>query len=58
MRDIVRRHPNDREEAIRLYAKAERDGVVSRRSNAHKIEPENYAARLFADGIKKGWIDE
>lgn len=58
MRELFRQYPRDREIVIRQYAKAERDGIVSRRSNSRGIIPEEYAARLFADGIKKGWIHE
>ena len=58
MRELFRRYPSDRDALIRQYAKAERDGVVSRRSNTRDISAEDYAARLFADGIKKGWIHE
>lgn len=58
MRELYRRNPTDRENVIRQYAKAERDGIVSRRSNTLGMSPEDYAARLFADGIKKGWLHE
>jgi DNA transposition AAA+ family ATPase len=58
MRELFRKYPRDREIVIREYAKAEQDGVVSRLSNSRGIIPEDYAARLFADGIKKGWIHE
>lgn len=41
-----------------LYAKAERDGRIVRRSNVQNKTPEQYASALFADGIAKGWISE
>ncbi len=58
MRELFRRYPKDREIVVRQYAQAERDGIVSRRSNSRGLGPEDYAARLFADGMKKGWIHE
>lgn len=58
MRELFRQYPGDREIVIHKYAKAERAGIVLRRSNSREITAEDYAARLFADGIKKGWIHE
>jgi hypothetical protein len=58
MRDLMHKHRHDSTAIIRDYAKAEIDGIVSRRSNTYETSPEDYAARLYADGIKKGWIHE
>jgi hypothetical protein len=52
----MRKHRNDPEAAIQAYAHAEREGIVARKSNLRMLSSEDYAARLFADGIKKGWI--
>ena len=57
MRELARKHPRDSTAVIREYAQAERNGLVARHNNSRDMKPEDYAARLFADGIKKGWID-
>lgn len=57
MRELARKHPRDSTTVIREYSKAERNGLVSRYNNSRNMTPEDYAARLFADGIKKGWIN-
>jgi len=41
---------------VKEYAEAEKNGIVSRKSNARNITPEDYAERLFLDGIAKGWL--
>lgn len=56
-RELARQHPRDSTTIIREYAQAERDGLVARHNNSRDMTPEDYASRLFADGIKKGWID-
>jgi hypothetical protein len=35
---------------------AERRGEVKRSSNVRNMTPEEYASRLYADGVAKGWI--
>src|SRR4051794_12984079 len=42
--------------AARSYAAAEQRGDVSRASNVRGMSAEEYARRLIADGLKKGWI--
>lgn len=37
-------------------AAAERRGDVPRASNVRDKEPEDYARRLYADGVARGWI--
>jgi len=56
MRELFRKYPHDSAAAIKAYAQAERSGIVTRRSNDRGISPEEYASRLFADGLKKGWL--
>jgi len=56
MCDIYARSGRDRDRAIEAYAAAERRGDVPRRRNGRGISPEQYAIRLFADGINKGWL--
>jgi hypothetical protein len=50
----------ERDEArvIQAYAEAEERGEVPRESDLHSLTAHDYAARLFADGIRKGWIHE
>jgi site-specific recombinase XerD len=38
------------------YAAAERRADVQRASNVRDIEPEEYARRLLAGGVAKGWL--
>lgn len=56
MRELVAKHGRKPEIVCPLYAQAERDGIVQRRSNKHGIKPEDYAARLYRDGERKGWF--
>lgn len=56
MRDLFLRFGGDAHRTIAAYAAAERAGLVTRRSNVRGMEPEEYASRLFADGVKKGWL--
>lgn len=46
----------DRDKACAAYARAERDGIVSRSRNTHDMLPEDYANALWKDGVKKGWL--
>jgi hypothetical protein len=56
MRELVAKHGRRPETVCPLYAKAERDGIVQRKSNRHEISPEQYAYRLYRDGERKGWL--
>ena len=38
------------------YAKAERDGIVTRLSKTTRMAPTDYANALWEDGAKKGWL--
>lgn len=44
------KHGRKPETVCALYAKAEREGIVQRKSNMHGISPEQYAERLYRDG--------
>jgi hypothetical protein len=46
----------DPDKAVRAYADAERRGEIIRKSNRYGIDAEEYARRLLADGMKKGWL--
>ena len=56
MRKLVAKHGREPDTVCPLYAKAERDGVVQRKSNKHGISSEEYAVRLYRDGDRKGWL--
>jgi len=56
MRDLNRRFGGDDDKVVAAYAAAERRGEVRRASNVHGMTPEEYARRLYADGVAKGWI--
>jgi len=47
MRELYKKHPRDKERVIREYALAEERGAVMRKSNAHKLSPEQYSRRLY-----------
>jgi hypothetical protein len=56
MRNLYRRLGGDHDRVVAAYAAAERRGEVTRASNVRHMEPEEYAGRLYADGVKKGWM--
>jgi hypothetical protein len=56
MRDLHRRLGGDPERVIAEYAAAERRGEAPRTSDTRGMDPEEYARRLYRDGITKGWI--
>ena len=56
MRMLFRQFSGDRAQVIEAYAKAERRGEVERVHNTYDMSADEYASRLFADGVKKGWI--
>jgi len=58
MRELFQLHRGDEARVIQAYAEAEERGEVPRESDLHSLTAQDYAARLFADGIRKGWIHE
>jgi hypothetical protein len=56
MRELYRQCAGDEEKTITAYASAEERGEVNRRSNDYALNPEEYARRLLADGLRKGWL--
>ena len=56
MRDLFRQYGRDRDRVVSAYAAAERSGIVPRQSNLRGISAEEYASRLFSDGMKKAWL--
>jgi hypothetical protein len=58
MRHLFRRFNGDRAQIVAAYADAERRGEVARVRDTYGMSADDYASRLFADGIKKGWIQQ
>jgi len=58
MRELYREHRGDEARIVRAYAEAEERGEVTRDSDSFGLSALDYAARLFADGQKKGWIQQ
>jgi hypothetical protein len=58
MRELFRLHDGDEARVIQAYAESEERGEVERESDMRGLTPQDYAARLFADGTRKGWIHE
>lgn len=56
MRNLNRRFNGDHDKVVAAYAAAERRGEVARASNVLDMEPEEYARRLYRDGVNRGWI--
>jgi hypothetical protein len=57
MRALYRRLGGDHDRVIADYAAAERSGDVTRASDVRNLEPEDYAHRLYRDGVTRGWLD-
>ena len=55
MRNLYRRLGGDHDRVV-ASAAAERAGEVVRASNVRQMEPEEYARRLYAAGVKIGWM--
>ena len=56
MKQLAEMHNYDKSVVIAKYAQAERTGKAQRLSDEHSTAPEEYARRLWEDGIKKGWL--
>jgi hypothetical protein len=58
MRELVAKYGMDKEKVCLAYARAERNGEVTRKRNEHDISPEDYADRLWRDGLRKSnpWL--
>jgi hypothetical protein len=56
MRIIYNAFHGNREVCVWGFAEAERVGEVRRRSNVRNLSAEDYAERLFDDGVRKGWL--
>lgn len=56
MLKLIERHGANSQRVIDEYAEAERRGEVAHIRNASGYTPEQYARRLWQDGIRKGWI--
>jgi hypothetical protein len=58
MRELFRRFGGDRARVVEAYAEAERRGEIERVRDAHEMSADEYASRLFADGVEKRWIHQ
>lgn len=56
MRSLYKAHGGDKDAVISAYARAEREGRVLRLKNTIKYDAGRYAAEMWRDGIKKGWL--
>lgn len=56
MRILFKVHGGDKDAVIAAYAKAEREGRVLRLKNKIKYDADRYAAEMWRDGLKKGWL--
>ena len=56
MRELFRRFGSDRARVVEAYAEAERRGEVERARDSRQMSADEYASRLFADGVEKKWI--
>jgi hypothetical protein len=56
MRELFRRFDGNKVRIVSAYAEAERHGEVERARNSHDLIADDYASRLFADGVRKKWI--
>lgn len=56
MRMLIKDLGRNRGAVCASYARAERDGIVPRKSNKNDTSPEDYAIALWKDGERKGWF--
>jgi hypothetical protein len=56
MLELIEQYRGNKQSVIAAYARAERRGEVAHESNKSAYTPEQYARRLWQDGIRKGWI--
>jgi DNA-binding transcriptional MocR family regulator len=58
MRKLAAKYGLDRSALVRNYARAERSGLVRRKSRLSGATPEEYALALWRDGTgPKGWLN-
>lgn len=57
MREIVKRYGMNRDRVVAEYADAERRGEAPRRRNTSGLSADEYARALWADGVKKEWLE-
>lgn len=58
MRRLFREFNQDELRIVSAYANAEQRGEVLRKQNSRNMPAEEYASRLFREGIIRGWIRE
>lgn len=57
MRRLYSEHLGDRERVLRDYSEADDRGEVKRSRDANSTSSREYAIRLWADGVSKGWLE-
>lgn len=57
MRQLVTKHGSDQKKVCAAYAKAERDGLVTRSRDENDTSPEVYAVTLWRDAQRWGWLN-
>ena len=58
MRNLYKRLGGDRDQVVAAYAAAERSGNVARARNSRGINADEYARRLWNDGVLLGWLND
>ena len=56
MRKLFTQFGSDQKKVCAAYAKAERGGLVTRSRDEHDTSPEAYAAVLWRDALRYGWL--
>lgn len=56
MRELFLKNSRNEDRTVAAYAAAERVSQVHRESTEYALTPEDYARRLLADGLRKGWL--
>ena len=56
MRSLYQKFGGDKERACNAFAEAELRGEITRRRTAGNNSAKQYAADLWSDGIRKGWL--
>jgi len=53
---LISKHGRNKDTVCTEYALAERRGEVPRRRNKNGLAPEQYAYRLWNNGLLRGWF--
>ena len=58
MKNLYEQHGDKKDLLVRMYAEAEQQGIVPRKSNTHGWTSVHYAGALYRDGKRRGWISQ